>query len=189
MKDKLSLIGSILAPIALIFIIIFLFINTNDENSKSKDIKDEVIIDTTIEYPQWMTYIIDANIDSIVLSKTDEEDKQVTLTQEQLKEIFSGLLYENDEIIKLYSNSYGYVGGYDLLVSFTKDEKNYKFEIMNNMILCYDEESGRRDNQEFLSLIENSKMKVVNETGNDNLDNIDFVYKFENTKTFDKYLK
>lgn len=82
MKDKLSLIGSILAPIALIFIIIFLFINTNDENSKSKDIKDEVIIDTTIEYPQWMTYIIDANIDSIVLSKTGEEDKQVTLTQE-----------------------------------------------------------------------------------------------------------
>lgn len=60
---------------------------------------------------------------------------------------------------------------------------------MNNMILCYDEESGRRDNQEFLSLIENSKMKVVNETGNDNLDNIDFVYKFENTKTFDKYIK
>lgn len=189
MKGKLRLIGSMLVPVVLIFVIIFLFINTSDEPKKEEKKTNDIKIDTKIEYPNWMQYVLDADIESITLSKIGDEEKSVTLDKDKLKEIFSGLLYENDKVIKYYSDSYGYIGGYDLLVTFTKNDMHYKFEIMNGMILCYDEESGRRDNQEFIDLISNSDLEIVNETNSDNLDDIDFVYKYLNTKTFDKYIE
>lgn len=190
MKDKLRLIGSMLVPITLIFVVMFLLLNTSDETDKQENnVVDDIKIDTKIEYPEWMTYVLDAEIESITLSKMGEEEKVVTLDNEKLKEIFSGLLYENEKVVKYYADSYGYIGGYDLVVAFIKNDMHYKFEIMNGMILCYDEESGRRDNQEFIELISNSDIEVVNETNLDNLEDVDFVYKFLNTKTFDKYIE
>lgn len=189
MKDKFGLIASIMTPIALIIIIIFLFMNTNDSVEKGVNNNDNIKIDTNINYPEWMEYIINSDINSVQLIKSGEDEIKTSLTKEELKEIFSGLLSENDEVVKLYSDSYGYTGGYDLVVDFSINENNYKFEIMNGMILCYSEVSGRKDNQDFINLIENSNVEVVNETDSDIVDNMDFVYKFRSTKTFDRYIK
>ena len=143
-----------------------------------------------IVYTDWMKYILDSNIEKISLVKSDldEEDIAFELTKEELKEIFIGLLQDNDSLTKVYSDDLGFMGGNSIIVSFKINEKKYKFQIRDGMIFCYDELSGRNDNQEFFAILAKEKIKVIDQTNDGINKDTEYVYKYQNVNILDIYI-
>ena len=176
---------AIIGLMGVIIAIVVIILTSSIGNSSKLNESLEKIEDNTI-YPEWMNYIRNYNIKKIVLVKSEigKEDINKELTKDDLDKIFKYLLKHNKKLLKVYIDSLGFMGGNTLTVSFKNNDLSYKFEIRDGMIFCFDEVSGRSDNEEFFKLIDREDIEEINKGLYS-----EYVYKYENVLVFDEYLK
>ena len=173
---RVSIIGLMGVIIAIVVIILTSSIGNSNKLNES----------LSITYPEWMNYIRNSDIEKIVLVKSEigKEDINKELTKGDLDKIFKYLLKHNKKLLKVYIDSLGFMGGNTLTVSFKNNNLSYKFEIRDGLIFCFDEVSGRSDNEEFFELINKEDTKEIDK----NLYS-EYVFKYEDIKVFEEYFK
>ena len=178
---RVAIIGLMGVIIAIVVIVLTQSIgNSNKLNESLNKVEDNTI------YPEWMNYIRNSDIEKIVLVKSEvgKEDIKKELTKGDLDNIFKYLLKHNKKLLKVYIDSLGFMGGNTLTVSFKNNNLSYKFEIRDGLIFCFDEVSGRSDNEEFFELINKEDFKEINAGLYS-----EYVYKYEDVLVFDEYFK
>ena len=173
---RVSIIGLMGVIIAIVVIILTSSIGNSNKLNES----------LSITYPEWMNYIRNSDIEKIVLVKSEigKEDINKELTKDDLDKIFTYFLKHNQKLLKVYIDSLGFMGGTTLTVSFKNNNLSYKFEIRDGMIFCFDEVSGRSDNEEFFELINKEDSKEI-----DAYLYSEYVYKYEDVLVFEEYFK
>ena len=155
--------------------------NTNENSSNSQNSENQT-------GSSWVNYllsrhILDAKITRIRskdLGDSEEINKTITLTMDDVKEILSKL--ENNKLSKTWSEGRGGPERDHLIISYENNDKKYEFEIY------YGDISVNKLDDEFKSILEVNKYEEKN-TEYKNIQGAYYFYDIENyTETiFDKY--
>ena len=136
-------------------------------------------------YANWMNYLLDQNITSIILERFPQEGERLTtqLINDDLNDIFSKL--NNYQLIKHYYEGAGIADGDILTIAYTKDDISYEVKITNG-ILWADSDSLKDD--ELRNILEESEYITENEELKDK-DGAFYNYVFDNydNTIFDEY--
>ena len=136
-------------------------------------------------YANWMNYLLDQNITSIILERIPLEGEKETapLINDNLSDIFSKL--NNYQLIKRYYEGAGIADGDILTIAYTKDDISYEVKITNG-ILWADSDSLKDD--ELRNILEESEYITENEELKDK-DGAFYNYVFDNydNTIFDEY--
>ena len=136
-------------------------------------------------YANWMNYLLDQNITSIILERIPLEGEKETapLINYNLSDIFSKL--NNYQLIKRYYEGAGIADGDILTIAYTKDDISYEVKITNG-ILWADSDSLKDD--ELRNILEESEYITENEELKDK-DGAFYNYVFDNydNTIFDEY--
>lgn len=156
-----------------------IIINSNKTDTESED---------QVEEKNWTNYLLKQHIleakitrnRSIDLGDSQDINKTITISMDNLKEILSNL--ENKKIFKTWSGGRGGPTRDYLVVSYEKNDQTYKFEIY------YGDIAVNNLDAEFKDILENSKY-AENETEYRNIDGAFYFYDIENfdETIFDKY--
>ena len=155
--------------------------NTNENSSNSQNNENQT-------GSSWVNYllsrhILDAKITRVRskdLGDSEEINKTITLTMDDVKEILSKL--ENNKLSKTWSEGRGGPERDHLIISYENNDKKYEFEIY------YGDISVNKLDDEFKSILEVNKYEEKN-TEYKNIQGAYYFYDIENyTETiFDKY--
>ena len=155
--------------------------NTNENSSNSQNSENQT-------GSSWVNYllsrhILDAKITRVRskdLGDSEEINKTITLTMDDVKEILSKL--ENNKLSKTWSEGRGGPERDHLIISYENNDKKYEFEIY------YGDISINKLDDEFKSILEVNKYEEKN-TEYKNIQGAYYFYDIENyTETiFDKY--
>ena len=155
--------------------------NTNENSSNSQNSENQT-------GSSWVNYllsrhILDAKITRVRskdLGDSEEINKTITLTMDDVKEILSKL--ENNKLSKTWSEGRGGPERDHLIISYENNDKKYEFEIY------YGDISVNKLDDEFKSILEVNKYEEKN-TEYKNIQGAYYFYDIENyTETiFDKY--
>ena len=155
--------------------------NTNENSSNSQNSENQT-------GSSWVNYllsrhILDAKITRIRskdLGDSEEINKTITLTMDDVKEILSKL--DNNKLSKTWSEGRGGPERDHLIISYENNDKKYEFEIY------YGDISVNKLDDEFKSILEVNKYEEKN-TEYKNIQGAYYFYDIENyTETiFDKY--
>lgn len=155
--------------------------NTNENSSNSQNNENQT-------GSSWVNYllsrhILDAKITRVRskdLGDSEEINKTITLTMDDVKEILSKL--ENNKLSKTWSEGRGGPERDHLIISYENNDKKYEFEIY------YGDISINKLDDEFKSILEVNKYEEKN-TEYKNIQGAYYFYDIENyTETiFDKY--
>ena len=155
--------------------------NTNENSSNSQNNENQT-------GSSWVNdllsrHILDAKITRVRskdLGDSEEINKTITLTMDDVKEILSKL--ENNKLSKTWSEGRGGPERDHLIISYENNDKKYEFEIY------YGDISVNKLDDEFKSILEVNKYEEKN-TEYKNIQGAYYFYDIENyTETiFDKY--
>ena len=180
-KKMIIIITGILILIAAIIVIIFV-----SGNGKKDDKPKDNGQNQTVVTKSWKEYLEEQNFTTIKLSKKycDNSDTlEVDLTVDQLKEMFNK--FSNYKLIKQYLSESSWDCGYELEVSYTKNDKEYKLKILDNVISILED----YQDEEFIKALDDGKDSIENEDMK-NVENVFYRYCFKDLDVmiYEEYL-
>jgi len=180
-KKIIMIIGGILLLIAIILVIVLVSNNGQKEDNKKENDNNQTIVTKS-----WKDYLVEQDITSIKLLKHlcgTNDINEVELTIDQLKELSNRML--DYKIVKQYLADYNWNCGYQLEVSYLKNEKEYKMEIFDNVVTILPD----YQDDDLLKLLDDSKESIENEDMKDD-ENVIYQYYFKDfdVMIFEEYL-
>ena len=148
-----------------------------DNNETTNNENQEVLTpEENNNYANWMNYILDQNITSIILERIplEGEKKTAKLINDNLSDIFSKLT--NYQLIKRYYEGAGMADGDILTITYTKDDISYEVKITNGILWA---DSDSLKDSELRNILEESEYTTENEELKDK-DGALYNYVFDN---------
>lgn len=193
-EDKSKNIIIIMLTIIIILLLIILTlvltgkVNVNNKNDKL-DNKNDVIENNNTEV-NWTDKLLSYNISEIKLSRkrniqlgdSQDIDKEVSLSKEELKQILDKI--STDKLVKTYSLGRGGQDREHLTVSYQVNNQNYTFEVLAGSIVLDSAD------EEIKNIFNNSNYEERN-TEYKNQAGAFYYYSIEeyNESIFDEYFK
>lgn len=176
--------------IAIIAYIVIYFVKPFDKSKDANNVDQTVTENTetpTATYANWMNYLLDKDISNITLERTTEDgtgDKTVTLTQDDLNNLFTKLM--NFQFVKYYLQGSGFTYGDILTISYSVDENSYEIKIANGQL--YADTESLKD-EKLRNALEESEHTTESEDLKDT-EGAFYNYKFVgyDSTIFDEYL-
>ena len=194
-EDKSKNVIIIMLTIIIILLLIILTlvltgkVNVNNKNDKL-DNKSDVIENNNNAEENWADKLLSYNISEIKLSRkrntqlgdSQDIDKEVTLSKEELKQILDKI--STDKLVKTYSLGRGGQDRDHLTVSYQVNNQNYTFEVFAGSIVLDSAD------EEIKNIFNNNNYEERN-TEYKNQEGAFYYYSIEeyNENIFDEYFK
>ncbi len=139
-------------------------------------------------FKPWMNYILEQNITKIILTNyalEDTNDKTITLTKDELKNIFTKLM--NYKLKLEYIGGTGWNFGIELNVKYQKNGKEYNLYIDPNSALIIEDANGNFDSN--LKSVINDSVDIKDEEGKNLAEMYPYYYMINSRGVLEDYFK